>query len=87
MLGPREAFPEGTRVGTPILLKLWRESQQLPEDKRKTKVAPSSGLGLHSCCAEKPILAKPKRSGCCQMKPCTEHPTIQGARPLMDDFC
>lgn len=63
MLGPREAFPEGTRVGTPILLKLWRESQQLPEDSTKTKVEPSSGLGLHSCCAEKPILAKPEGQG------------------------
>lgn len=63
MLGPREAFPEGTRVGTPISLKLWRESQQLPEDKRKTKVEPPQDWACIAAVQRKPILAKLKRSG------------------------
>lgn len=37
MLGPGKPFRRETRVGTPILLKLWRESQQLPEGLKGTK--------------------------------------------------
>lgn len=31
MLGPRKPFRREARVGAPISLKLWRESQRLPE--------------------------------------------------------
>ena len=70
MLGPGKPVRRETRVGAPISLKLWRESQQLPEGEKETK----DGVLLRAwaCTAaarEKPILAKPKRSGRFQMKP------------------
>lgn len=65
MLGPG-SLSRGDTSGRPVWLKLWRESQQLPEGRPG---GPCPGLGLHSCCAEQANSCQTKRTGSAANKP------------------
>lgn len=72
MLGPREPFQGGNSGHPNFAEALERASSYQKETGNSMEVLPR--LGLHSAAREKPILAKPKRSGWCQMEPVTGHP-------------